>query len=104
MSPTTADLLRGAAALIGTAGHCKGVGHDPETGAFCIVGALTEVEMDLGLNIDEYQQATIALREHLGIDPAGGCIAIWNDRDETTAGEVIHALVEAAGIWERDNR
>jgi hypothetical protein len=84
---TEARVLLGAADLIETHGHCKG--HYHKDGAFCAVGAMSEIT---GSNTKLLDQALKRLSDATDVLS----VTVWNDHPDRTAGEVISALRQAA--------
>jgi hypothetical protein len=103
----TADDLEAAAELLEVYGHVKGVLADGE-GRHCAVGALIEIVLGHGPRLSEYidlgrnsrlTTALTAVVNELHLFPRSGAwtaVAMWNNRSETTAADVIDAFRHAA--------
>jgi hypothetical protein len=104
------ELLRKAADYMAEHGHTKGAFVDEGTGRVCADGAIQAagdwVSIN-GISVMESARRLLAnqVREDLGRDPVSDPVSagvvqevIWdyNDRDETTAEDVILALKRAA--------
>ena len=106
------QILRYAAALIKTHGHCKEASARDKYGAgvlpgdkhaeqFCILGAVSRARHDLfyktgnrTFNIDIGLRAALATQLHA--QGGWGAVNDYNDRPETTAQDAINLLLNAA--------